>query len=51
MGPTNSLLTPGYQRRLVQNFEKFARLLYLIWAFRKTKKKVVDLIKSIFDLR
>ncbi len=38
--PIHSLLTSGFQWESVQKFWKFARLLNLIWAFRKTTWEV-----------
>lgn len=47
--PTPFLLTPGYKRGLVQNFRYFARLLNLIWAFkRKQHKKLIFLPSPFF---
>ena len=50
MSPTHSLLTHGYQRGSAQKFWKFARLLSLIWAFRKSTSEVV-MKMSIFSYR
>ena len=47
---THFILTPGYQRGLVQNSPMFVRLLILIWAFRKTTLEA-ETKKSIFFIR
>ncbi len=48
--PIHSLLTPADQWGFVQKFCKFASLLSLIWAFRKSTWEV-DMKKSIFSYR